>query len=185
VQEALTRCPRVLVVLSPSSVESPNVQDEVTFALEERKTVLPVLYRDCKVLLELRGFQYVDFRTDYARALQALLKTLSVLPQDVIALAPAVSFESKPAAIYAMQASEEQRTGKQKQAAQEVTSPGDRRIIPFCCGALIHFLRQNYMPEAFDGALLDFLVYSSTDFRMPMAEGVSFVPLPHSTESRG
>lgn len=43
--------PARLVVLSPSSVESPNVQDEITFALEEKKTVIPVFHRDCKVLL--------------------------------------------------------------------------------------------------------------------------------------
>jgi TIR domain len=40
VQDALTNCPRVLVVLSPASAESPNVQDEVTFALEEKKNVI-------------------------------------------------------------------------------------------------------------------------------------------------
>jgi len=80
VEDALTNCPRVLVVLWPSSVESPNVQNEVTFALEEKRTVIPILYRDCKVLLQLRDFQYADFRTDYARGLTALLKTLGVPP---------------------------------------------------------------------------------------------------------
>ena len=78
VQNALTDCPRVLVVLSPSSVESANVQDEVTFALEEKKTVIPIFYRDCKVMLQLRGLQYADFRSDYARGLNTLLKTLDV-----------------------------------------------------------------------------------------------------------
>lgn len=61
VQEALTGCPLVLVVLSPSSVESSNVQDEVTFALEERKIVIPILYQDCKIPLQLRGFHYARF----------------------------------------------------------------------------------------------------------------------------
>ena len=49
VQDALTASPRMLVILSPSSVTSTNVEDEVTFALEEHKTVIPVLYRDCKI----------------------------------------------------------------------------------------------------------------------------------------
>jgi len=76
VQEALTSSLRLLVILSPSSVTSTNVEDEVTFALEEHKTVIPVLYRDCKIPFQLRPFQYIDFRTDYARGLKVMLKTL-------------------------------------------------------------------------------------------------------------
>jgi TPR repeat protein len=76
VQDALNNAQRVLVILSPSSVESSNVEDEVTFALEEGKSVIPVFYRDCKVPLQLRPFQYVDFRTDYDRGLAVMLRTL-------------------------------------------------------------------------------------------------------------
>ena len=85
VQEALEKCPRVLAILSPSAVASPNVMDEVIFALDERKTVIPVLYRDCKVLYRLRSLHLIDFRTDYARGLGALLRALGVEPQQPIA----------------------------------------------------------------------------------------------------
>jgi hypothetical protein len=78
VQDALTASPRMLVILSPSSVESTNVDDEISFALEEHKTVIPVLYRECKVPFRLRPFQYIDFRTDYSRALEVLLNNLGV-----------------------------------------------------------------------------------------------------------
>jgi hypothetical protein len=81
IQAAMMKCPRVLVILSPSSVESPNVQDEVTFALEEKKVIIPILYRDCKILLQLRGLHYADFRTDYNRGLQTLMKALGPEPQ--------------------------------------------------------------------------------------------------------
>ena len=81
VQDALNDCHRFLIILSPSSVNSTNVEDEVAFALEEHKTVIPVLYRDCKVPFQLRPFQYVDFRTDYARGLKTLLNTLGVQQQ--------------------------------------------------------------------------------------------------------
>jgi TIR domain len=83
VQDALNSCHRLLVILSPSSVNSTNVEDEVAFALEEHKTVIPVLYRDCQVPFQLRPFQYVDFRTDYNRGFKALLKTLGVEQQPV------------------------------------------------------------------------------------------------------
>jgi hypothetical protein len=77
VEDALTNCPRMLVVLSPFSVDSKPVMDEVSFALEEEKDVIPVLYRDCKIPFRLRRVQYVDFRTEYDRGLSDLLKALS------------------------------------------------------------------------------------------------------------
>ena len=83
VEEALQNSPRVLVVLSPASVNSHNVEDEVTFALDEKKTVIPILYEECKVPLRLRPLQYVDFRTDYAHGMEILLKTLGVKHQTV------------------------------------------------------------------------------------------------------
>jgi hypothetical protein len=77
VEDALTNCPRVVVILSPASVNSTNVMDEVSFALEEKKTVIPVIYRDCTIPYRLRRVQHVDFRQDYARGVQELLKILA------------------------------------------------------------------------------------------------------------
>src|SRR5689334_2591696 len=54
VENALSRCPALLVILSPSSVDSPNVMDEVGFAIDEKKPVIPVLHKDCKIPLRLR-----------------------------------------------------------------------------------------------------------------------------------
>lgn len=91
VQDALNNCHRLLVILSPSSVNSTNVEDEVAFALEEHKTIIPVLYRECTIPFQLRPFQYVDFRTDYDGRLKTLLKTLGVVQQDANARRVAVS----------------------------------------------------------------------------------------------
>jgi len=76
VETALADCTRVLLILSPSSVESTNVMDEVSFALEEQKTVIPVLYRPCKIPFRLRRLQYIDFREDYDSALRHLVTIL-------------------------------------------------------------------------------------------------------------
>jgi len=82
VQDALNSCPHVLVILSPDSVDSPNVENEIMIALEEHKTVIPVLYRDCKTPIHLRAIQYVDFRSDFDRGLKALIRVLTIeLPQ--------------------------------------------------------------------------------------------------------
>ena len=76
IQDALASCSRLLLVLSPSSVGSTNVLDEVNFALENQKTVIPVLYLDSEVPFRLRRLQYVDLKSDYDRGLQELLRTL-------------------------------------------------------------------------------------------------------------
>ena len=78
VQEALRRCPSQIVVLSPDSVSSDNVMDEVSYALEEHKKVIPVLYRECEIPFRLRMVQYIDFRADHQLGLSDLLKALGV-----------------------------------------------------------------------------------------------------------
>src|SRR5215472_7255268 len=80
VEDALNSCPCMLVILSPVSVKSENVSDEVSFALSKQKTVIPVLYRECEVPFRVSRLQRIDFRTDYARSLKVLLRTLGVEP---------------------------------------------------------------------------------------------------------
>jgi TIR domain len=49
VEQALKRCPRMLVILSRASVQRENVLNEVSFALDKQKTVVPILYQECEV----------------------------------------------------------------------------------------------------------------------------------------
>jgi hypothetical protein len=72
----------MLVILSPDSVESESVSDEVSFALDEQKTVIPVTYRDCTIPFRWRRLQRVDFRQDYARGLKELRKVLAPQQQS-------------------------------------------------------------------------------------------------------
>ena len=120
VQDALNNCHRLLIILSPSSVNSTNVEDEVAFALEEHKTVIPVLYRDCKVPFQLRPFQYVDFRTDYARGLRALLKVLGVAkpPDRGIPMPPTVP-KGTQGGVWNVRATEEARREEERKRAAE------------------------------------------------------------------
>ena len=50
----------------------------ISFAIDERKEIIPVLYGDCAVPLRLRRFQNIDFRGDYERGLERLLKTMGL-----------------------------------------------------------------------------------------------------------
>ena len=53
------------------------MMDEVAFAPDEKKTVIPVLHRDCKIPLRLRRLQYIDARAEYDRVLDALIRMLA------------------------------------------------------------------------------------------------------------
>jgi len=61
IEAALNECTSLLLVLSPSSVESDDVQSEWLIALDEEKVVVPVLYRSCKIPFRLKSIQYIDF----------------------------------------------------------------------------------------------------------------------------
>src|SRR5687768_13788131 len=65
IEDALRRSARVIVVLSPTSVASQNVQDEVSFALDEGKMIVPVLVEACSIPMRLRRLQHVDFTPGY------------------------------------------------------------------------------------------------------------------------
>ena len=78
VQNALESCPSVLIILSPASVNSDNVMDEVSFALDQKKALVPVLYRDCDIPFRVRRFQHLDFRSNYEQMLEELKKCLHI-----------------------------------------------------------------------------------------------------------
>jgi len=72
VQAALEACPRVLVVLTPVSIKKNNVLDEVRYALDEGKEVIPVLYQECKVPFWMHRLHRVDVREGVAELLAFL-----------------------------------------------------------------------------------------------------------------
>ncbi|MDZ4797640.1 MAG: toll/interleukin-1 receptor domain-containing protein [Bryobacteraceae bacterium] len=90
VERALRECHELLAILSPASVESNNVMDEIAFAIDEGKTVIPVVVAECQVPFRLRRRQYIDLRSDYESGLQSLVATISGRPEAPVAPAPPV-----------------------------------------------------------------------------------------------
>jgi len=78
IEKALEESDKVLVILSPSGTKSHNVMDEVSFALDEKKKIIPVLYRNCKIPFRLRRFQYADFTTDFQKGISQLLNDVNI-----------------------------------------------------------------------------------------------------------
>ena len=78
IETALKESSTLLVVLSKSSVASHNVMDEVSYALEEGKTVVPVLLEDCEIPFRLRRLQFADFTTSHKTGKETLSKALNL-----------------------------------------------------------------------------------------------------------
>jgi hypothetical protein len=94
VEAGLRASQGALVVLSPTSVASQNVMDEVSFALSEGKRILPVLHRPCAIPLRLARLQYVDFTRSYDDGLRRLIQDL--LPARAAASASSLPAETMP-----------------------------------------------------------------------------------------
>ncbi|MBI4345947.1 MAG: TIR domain-containing protein [Elusimicrobia bacterium] len=78
--EALDRCGVMLLVLSPASVASENVDDEWNYFLDTKRPVVVARLKACKVPYRLSKLQYVDFAgQDYDQALARVAATLNTL----------------------------------------------------------------------------------------------------------
>ena len=78
IQDALTECASLLLVISPESVASQNVKDEVSYALEEKKRIVPALYRECDIPFRWRRFQRAEFSGGFESGLEQLRKMLDL-----------------------------------------------------------------------------------------------------------
>ena len=81
IARGLAECGRMVIVLSPTSVASDNVLDEVGYALSKKKPIIPILLQDCEVPYRLNRIHYIDFRNSYDDS----FKELSLAMQDSMA----------------------------------------------------------------------------------------------------
>lgn len=82
IEQALQEATCVLFVLTEKSLASKYVLAEVYYALDEEKTVIPLVFQPCKLPFRLRGLQCVDFTGDYETAYDRLLTALGVPKKD-------------------------------------------------------------------------------------------------------
>jgi len=125
IEDALLAAPEMLVILSPTSVRSENVRDEISYALRQGKTVVPVLYMECTIPLRLERKQHIDVRTDYARGLGHLLRHLNVSQPDPSVLARAAEGDGQRQAAWQAREAEAERLRIEREAREE----GERKAI--------------------------------------------------------
>lgn len=81
IEEALSNCGGMIVILSPSSANSDNVLDEVAFAIERQIVIIPVIIKDTKIPFRLKRYEHIDFSQQYSDSLSKLLRALEVEQQ--------------------------------------------------------------------------------------------------------
>ncbi|MEM7084966.1 MAG: TIR domain-containing protein [Bacteroidota bacterium] len=96
IEDALDASQTVLVILSKTSVESNNVMDEVSYALEEGKMVLPVMLEACDVPFRLRRLQFADFSVSREKGIETLTKALGLTNEIPAKSQPVVMTPKKP-----------------------------------------------------------------------------------------
>lgn len=109
IEQALGEAVQMLIILSPSSAKSENVRNEISYALGQGKIIIPVLYKDCVVPLQLQRTQRIDFRADYARGLNHLLEHLHVTEPDASVLKKAAEGDAQRQAAWVAREREAQR----------------------------------------------------------------------------
>jgi hypothetical protein len=73
-----------VVVLSPRAVASENVLDEVGFAIDYGKGVIPVLLEACDIPIRISRLQRVDFTGDYHAALERCRMILGGIDPELV-----------------------------------------------------------------------------------------------------
>jgi len=96
IDKALFECRRLLVILSPSAIDSDEVQAEWYTALDEKKVVIPILHQPCRIPFRLKLIQHIDFTSRTPDDLAGLKEVLHALGMaEEAPVKPLVQIENK------------------------------------------------------------------------------------------
>ena len=77
IEEALKNSCAMIVILSPDSVASDRVKDEVSYALENDIQVLPIMYKQTEVPYRWRRIQFVEINeSNYSHKMERFIKSI-------------------------------------------------------------------------------------------------------------
>jgi tetratricopeptide (TPR) repeat protein len=97
VEKALKSSDCVLFIATEKSVASEKVLNEVYYALDENKRILPAVFHNCPIPFQLRRLQRIDFAADYNTGFRRLLKALGLKETDAAStLAVGQNVSAKP-----------------------------------------------------------------------------------------
>src|SRR3954447_7157255 len=70
IERAVSASRGLVVILSPRSVASDNVADEISFAIDSGKSVLPIMIERCTLPLRITRMQVINATASYDKALE-------------------------------------------------------------------------------------------------------------------
>lgn len=76
IERAVRDCRGLVVIVSPRSVASDNVADEISYAIEHRKSVLPVMIEKCSLPLRITRMHVIDATEAVDRAVDQCVAEL-------------------------------------------------------------------------------------------------------------
>ena len=83
VYEMLIHSNAVLLIASKNMLNSRWVKEELSYALENKKSVYPVVIDECKIPHQIEMIKYVDMRYDYASSLKLLNKSIILTAGEI------------------------------------------------------------------------------------------------------
>ena len=115
IEKALRECEIFMFIMTPASVASENAKDEMGYAIDHGKHILPVLLEECEIPLRLSRLQYVDFTK---KSFNEGIKSAKELLSDMVYEVEAPAQENAIPAI---------RTSELRQAVEEpITVPSKK-----------------------------------------------------------
>lgn len=83
IEKALSECGIFLAILTPAFIASANAKDEIGYAIDHGKRILPVLLEECEIPLRLTRIQHVDFtKMNYRDGLNSAKELLEKLIKE-------------------------------------------------------------------------------------------------------
>jgi len=80
IEEALKNSFVVVVVVSPASVSSENVKDEISFAKKRDIPIVPAVYKEAETPLGWDRLQWIELHKDYDKGLNELVESIGGVP---------------------------------------------------------------------------------------------------------
>jgi hypothetical protein len=84
IEEALDKSDTLILMISPSSVGSPNVQDEVSIAIKSEKKIVPILIKKCDLPMRWQRKQYADLTQNPEKGLMEIIEFLNLKEEGAL-----------------------------------------------------------------------------------------------------
>jgi len=78
IEEALEKSDTFLLLISPTSIASQNVQDEVSIAINAEKKLVPILIKKCDLPMRWQRRQYADLTQEPDKAIKDVLESIGL-----------------------------------------------------------------------------------------------------------